>query len=59
MFGTNPAQIPYFEDSEKLKCCQLESYEWEIIKMLGDRDSNPDTVVQSHVSCRWTISQFV
>jgi hypothetical protein len=24
---------------------------------LGDRDSNPDTVVQSHVSCRWTISQ--
>ena len=26
-------------------------------KKLGDRDSNPDTVVQSHVSCRWTISQ--
>lgn len=25
---------------------------------LGDRDSNPDTVVQSHVSCRWTIPQL-
>ena len=24
---------------------------------LGDRDSNPNTVVQSHVSCRWTIPQ--
>ncbi len=27
-------------------------------KWLGDRDSNPDTMVQSHVSCRWTIPQF-
>lgn len=26
-------------------------------KKLGDRDSNPDTMVQSHVSCRWTIAQ--
>jgi hypothetical protein len=25
--------------------------------LLGDRDSNPDYMVQSHVSCRWTISQ--
>ena len=25
---------------------------------LGDRDSNPDSVVQSHMSCRWTISQW-
>jgi hypothetical protein len=24
---------------------------------LGGRDSNPDTVVQSHVSYRWTTSQ--
>ena len=24
---------------------------------LGDRDSNPDSMVQSHVSYRWTISQ--
>gem|GEM_PF-2562526 len=26
-------------------------------KYLGDRDSNPDFVVQSHTSCRWTIPQ--
>ena len=25
---------------------------------LGGRDSNPDTVVQSHVSYRWTTSQY-
>ena len=25
---------------------------------LGGRDSNPDTVVQSHVSYRWTTSQL-
>ena len=24
---------------------------------LGDRDSNPDTMVQSHESYHWTISQ--
>ena len=24
---------------------------------LGSRDSNPNTVVQSHVSCRWTTPQ--
>jgi hypothetical protein len=24
---------------------------------LGDRDSNPDTTVQSRMSCRWTIPQ--
>lgn len=28
-------------------------FEW-----LGDRDSNPDTMVQSHVSCRWTIPHW-
>ena len=28
-------------------------------KWLGDRDSNPDSAVQSRVSCHWTISQFV
>ena len=28
---------------------------WEL--WLGGRDSNPDTVVQSHVSYRWTTSQ--
>ena len=27
-------------------------------KWLGGRDSNPDTVVQSHVSYRWTTSQY-
>ena len=27
------------------------------IVWLGGRDSNPDTVVQSHVSYRWTTSQ--
>jgi hypothetical protein len=27
------------------------------IKKLGDRDSNPGSMVQSHVSCRWTIPQ--
>ena len=26
---------------------------------LGGRDSNPDTVVQSHVSYRWTTSQYL
>jgi hypothetical protein len=25
---------------------------------LGGRDSNPDTMVQSHVSYRWTTSQY-
>ncbi len=25
--------------------------------ILGDRDSNPGFVVQSHTSCRWTIPQ--
>ena len=25
---------------------------------LGGRDSNPDNVVQSHVSYRWTTSQY-
>lgn len=25
--------------------------------LLGDRDSNPGSMVQSHVSCRWTIPQ--
>src|SRR5438477_7027512 len=29
----------------------------EIRLWLGGRDSNPDTVVQSHVSYRWTTSQ--
>ena len=28
------------------------------INWLGGRDSNPDTVVQSHVSYRWTTSQY-
>ena len=27
------------------------------IKKLGDRDSNPDTTVQSRMSYHWTISQ--
>jgi hypothetical protein len=27
------------------------------VDWLGDRDSNPDSMVQSHVSYRWTISQ--
>ena len=32
--------------------------EWlEQVKWLGGRDSNPDTVVQSHVSYRWMTSQ--
>ena len=26
-------------------------------RWLGGRDSNPDSMVQSHVSCRWTTSQ--
>ena len=26
--------------------------------LLGDRDSNPDSTVQSRMSCRWTISQI-
>src|SRR5262245_40670918 len=30
----------------------------EIANWLGGRDSNPDTVVQSHVSYRWTTSQY-
>ncbi len=25
--------------------------------VLGNRDSNPDTMIQSHVSCHWTIPQ--
>src|SRR5581483_10954897 len=29
-----------------------------IVDWLGGRDSNPDTVVQSHVSYRWTTSQY-
>src|SRR5262252_3040317 len=28
------------------------------VEWLGGRDSNPDTVVQSHVSYRWTTSQL-
>ncbi len=24
---------------------------------LGSRDSNPDSMIQSHVSCHWTTSQ--
>ena len=31
--------------------------EQELVNWLGGRDSNPDTVVQSHVSYRWTTSQ--
>jgi hypothetical protein len=30
----------------------------EIENWLGGRDSNPDNVVQSHVSYRWTTSQY-
>ena len=30
----------------------------ELEDWLGGRDSNPDTVVQSHVSYRWTTSQY-
>jgi hypothetical protein len=30
----------------------------EVLIWLGGRDSNPDTVVQSHVSYRWTTSQL-
>jgi integrase len=30
----------------------------ELRDWLGGRDSNPDTVVQSHVSYRWTTSQY-
>jgi hypothetical protein len=30
--------------------------EWTLRNWLGGRDSNPDTVVQSHVSYRWTTS---
>src|SRR6187431_440333 len=33
--------------------CAVMSRTW-----LGGRDSNPDTVVQSHVSYRWTTSQY-
>ena len=32
------------------------SPEWTDLVWLGGRDSNPDTVVQSHVSYRWTTS---
>jgi hypothetical protein len=30
----------------------------ELAAWLGGRDSNPDNVVQSHVSYRWTTSQY-
>ena len=30
----------------------------ERVNWLGGRDSNPDTMVQSHVSYRWTTSQY-
>ena len=30
----------------------------ELSDWLGGRDSNPDNVVQSHVSYRWTTSQY-
>jgi hypothetical protein len=39
----------------------LEPNEFEDVNLeswLGGRDSNPDTVVQSHVSYRWTTSQY-
>ena len=32
-------------------------FHWGLEEWLGDRDSNPDSMVQSHVSYRWTISQ--
>lgn len=28
-----------------------------LLIVLGCRDSNPDTMIQSHVSCRWTTPQ--
>ena len=40
------------------KPANLLSKNAEIENWLGGRDSNPDTVVQSHVSYRWTTSQY-
>ena len=44
-------------DRERLACLDEARREAASEVWLGGRDSNPDTVVQSHVSYRWTTSQ--
>jgi hypothetical protein len=41
------------------KLLHLKGFHLILMGWLGGRDSNPDTVVQSHVSYRWTTSQYL
>jgi integrase len=44
--------------SRRSKTATKSRKEGELADWLGGRDSNPDNVVQSHVSYRWTTSQY-
>ena len=43
------------------RICRPDGYQWAAwlapMNWLGGRDSNPDSMVQSHLSYRWTTSQ--
>src|SRR5438046_7073054 len=50
--------ITWFDDPLSGGLESAEIVEGQDLNWLGGRDSNPDTVVQSHVSYRWTTSQY-
>jgi hypothetical protein len=48
------------DTDRKMRFDRRESHHGNVMvgDWLGGRDSNPDNVVQSHVSYRWTTSQY-
>jgi integrase len=58
-FFQEQAKVPGIDDQESDRQIQRKRKNQKgLDTWLGGRDSNPDTVVQSHVSYRWTTSQY-
>ena len=59
VFVKNSTTEPRSDASSRRSKTATKSREEEkLADWLGGRDSNPDNVVQSHVSYRWTTSQY-
>ena len=58
-FFQDQAKVPRnARQKRNLKIKRKPAMKKDLADWLGGRDSNPDTVVQSHVSYRWTTSQL-
>jgi len=58
-FFQEKAKVSGIDDEQRAQESEANSLDDQDLEIwLGGRDSNPDTVVQSHVSYRWTTSQY-